>query len=188
MLEHGSVVQAAYDKGRDYEGRATDCCQCVIAAIQDAINCKNNDILRAGSALAGGLAFTGQGTCGALVGAVMVIGQLYGRTREELDKDATKEIGEIDWVSAGKGWELAYELFEWFRAEYGSIICSDIKKKLFGHNNEEYIRPNSPARYALSRKSAGYKRGICPEVVGKAAQWATEIVLRKGIPEGCGKG
>ncbi len=55
MLEHGNVVQAAYDKGRDYEGRATDCCQCVIAAIQDAINCENNDILRAGSALAGGL-------------------------------------------------------------------------------------------------------------------------------------
>jgi len=69
----------------------------------------------------------------------MVIGQLYGRTREELDKGATNEIGEIDWVGAGKGWELAYELFEWFRAECGSIICSDIKKKLFGHNFEEYI-------------------------------------------------
>jgi len=159
----------------------------VIAAIQDAINCQNNDIVRAGSALAGGLAFTGQGTCGALVGAVMVVGQLYGRTREELDTDAVNEVGEIDWVSAGKGWELAYELFEWFRAEYGTIICSDIKKKLFGHNYEQHIRPDSPARYALSKKSAAYKRGICPEVVGKAARWATEIILRKGIPERCAK-
>lgn len=188
MLKQEDVMQVAYERGHEYEARATDCCQCAVAAIQDAINCRNDDILRAGSALAGGLAFTGQGTCGALVGAVMVVGQLYGRTREELDKDAKREIGEVDWVNVAKGWDLAYELFEWFRGEYGSIICSDIKKKLFGENYEDYIRPNSPVRYALSKKSRGYERGICPGVVAKAAQWATGIILTKGVPEECTKG
>jgi C_GCAxxG_C_C family probable redox protein len=185
MLKKENTIQIAYSKGKDYEARATDCCQCTIAAVQDAIGCRNDDILRAGSALAGGLAFTGQGTCGALVGAVMVVGQLYGRTREEFDKDAQKEIREVDWVNVAKGWDLAYELFEWFRAEYGTIICSDIKKKLFGENHEDYIRPNSPARSALSKKSRGYEKGICPGVVALAAQWATEIILRKGLPEEC---
>ena len=182
MLKQEDVMQVAYERGHEYEARATDCCQCAVAAIQDAINCRNDDILRAGSALAGGLAFTGQGTCGALVGAVMVVGQLYGRTREELDKDAKREIGEVDWVNVAKGWDLAYELFEWFRGEYG------IKKKLFGENYEDYIRPNSPVRYALSKKSRGYERGICPGVVAKAAQWATGIILTKGVPEECTKG
>jgi len=177
------AIQDAYEKGYEYEARATDCCQCAIAAIQDAIHCQDDAILKSGSALAGGLAFTGQGTCGALVGAVMVIGQLYGRTREELDEDTKREVGEVDWVNVAKGWDLAYELFEWFRGEYGSIICSDIKKQLFGGNNEDYIRPNSPVRYALSKKSKGYEKGICPGVVAKAAQWATDIILRKGVPE-----
>ena len=187
MTKKEDATQVAYEKGKDYEARATDCCQCTIAAVQDAIGCRNNDVLRAGSALAGGLAFTGQGTCGALVGAAMVVGQLYGRTREELDEDAKKEIGKVNWVNVAKGWDLTYELFEWFRGEYGSIICSDIKKKLFGENNEDYIRPDSPVRQALSKKARGYERGICPGVVALAAQWATEIILRRGVPEGCAK-
>lgn len=46
LLKHEEVVQVAYEKDYEYEARATDCCQCVIAAIQDAINCRNDDILK----------------------------------------------------------------------------------------------------------------------------------------------
>jgi len=89
-----------------------DCCQSTIAAIQDTIGCRNDDIFRAGCLLAGGLGFSSKGTCGALVGATMVIGQLYGRTRAEFDFDAKRKIDDPDFDvnAATKGWEVAREL------------------------------------------------------------------------------
>ncbi|MGV9170431.1 MAG: C-GCAxxG-C-C family (seleno)protein [Promethearchaeia archaeon] len=61
-------LETAYEKGRQYEARATDCCQSAIAAIQDTLGCKNDIILKAGSAFAGGVGFTHFGNCGALTG------------------------------------------------------------------------------------------------------------------------
>lgn len=192
MKEEG-IIKTAYEKGRQYEARATDCCQSSKAAIQEAIGFINDDILRAGSPFAGGLGFSHQGTCGALVGATMVIGQLYGRTREQFDEDAKREINdpEFDYVEATKGWDLGYELFERFIIEYGSCICKDVSEKVLGPGikGSEFIRPGSPSKHILNKKLVEI-RGIgshelkgCPLVVGNAAKWATEIILREGIPQ-----
>jgi len=184
-----AALKKAFDLGADYEARATDCCQSTIAAIQDAIAYRNDEIFRAGSPLAGGLAFSSRGTCGALVGAAMVIGQLYGRSRAEFDIDARREIDDpdFDYVAATKGWELAYELYELFLINYGSCICFDVSDKVLGRSEVELlIRPYSPATSQISSKirrvNAHSKEG-CGGVVGNAAKWATEIILREGIPK-----
>jgi hypothetical protein len=121
----------------------------------------------------------------------MVIGQLCGRTRTEFDRDAQRPINDptFDYVGATKGWTYAYELVERFIIEYGSPLCHVISHKVIGRiDGEEYIRPDSPAKYLLSakRKVAGHALEGCPMVVGNAAKWATEIILREGLhtPDG----
>lgn len=195
MKEKNELLQKAYEKGRKYEARATDCCQSAIAAIQEAIDCRDDNLLRAGSPFAGGLGFSHQGTCGALVGATMVIGQLYGRTREEFDKDAKREVNDPDfnYVEATKGWDLAYELFERFIIEYGSCICKDVSEEALGPGIEgsEVVRPGSPAYKVLQeklheiREKDSHELEGCGSVVGNAAKWATEIILREGLPDRC---
>lgn len=186
------LLETAYEKGRRYEARATDCCQSTIAAIQETIGCKNDDILKSGSAFAGGVGFTGLGNCGALTGAVMVIGQLCGRTEEEFYNDAKREINDpgFDFVSATKGWNYAYELVERFIIEYGSPICQQVRRKVGTYfEGEEYIRPDSPAQSLLTKKGEeknlppSHEMEGCPKVVGTVAKWATEIILREGLHE-----
>jgi hypothetical protein len=118
----------------------------------------------------------------------MVIGQLCGRSREKFDVDAQNEIGDpdFDYVEAAPGWEYAYELVEHFVIEYGSINCREISDQVIGRmEEEEFVRPDSPARDALSkhRTTDGYDLDGCPRVVGNAAKWATEIILREGLHE-----
>jgi C_GCAxxG_C_C family probable redox protein len=178
------LLTKVYEKGMQNEARATDCCQSTIAAIQETIGCRNDDILKAGSAFAGGVGFTHLGQCGALTGAVMVISQLCGRNRSEFDRDAKREVNDptFNYIRATKGWSYAYEMVERFIIEYGSPICQDVSNKVIGRiEGEEYIRPDSPAKYLLSekRKVSSHEMKGCPTVVGNASKWATEIILRE---------
>jgi C_GCAxxG_C_C family probable redox protein len=184
-MDKEKIFEKAYRLGVVYESRATDCCQSTIAAIQDALGCQNNDILRAGCPLCGGLGFSYKGTCGALTGAAMVIGQLYGRTREEFDIDAKRMIDdpEFDYFAATKGWQLAREVYELFIIEYGSWICYDISDIKLGRiEKEELIRSDSPACSHIKRINPSHTEEGCGSVVGNAAKWATQIILREGIP------
>ncbi|MFO7837575.1 MAG: C-GCAxxG-C-C family protein [Candidatus Thorarchaeota archaeon] len=186
------LLETAYEKGRQYEATATDCCQSTIAAIQDTLGCKNDAVLRAGSAFAGGVGLSGFGSCGALTGAVMVIGQLCGRTREEFVDDADREINDpdFDYVTATKGWDYAYEMVERFIIHYGSTICREVAAKAgTWSEGEEHIRLRSPARSLLKKKREEsdllfpHELDGCPKVVGTAAKWATEIILRERLYE-----
>jgi hypothetical protein len=129
------------------------------------------------------------GTCGALVGATMVIGQLYGRSRAQFDIDAKRKIDDptFNVAKATGGWELAYELYELFLIYYGSCICFNVSDKVIGRSEiEPFIRPDSPARSKIPgklRKVIPHSKEGCGSVVGNAAKWATEIILREGIPK-----
>lgn len=188
-MDKNNASEKAYELGAEYESRATDCCQSAIAAIQDALGCRNNDIFRAGSPLAGGVGFSSKGTCGALIGATMVIGQLYGRTRAEFDIDAKREIDDpdFDFVAATGGARLAYEIYERFIDKYGSCICYDVSDKVVGRIQEKSSNGNgssdTPKISRSGSKASFHSKEGCGSVVGNAAKWATEIILREGIPK-----
>ena len=76
----------AFDLGKKYEKTCTGCAQTVIAAIFDTLEIWNDDVFKAASGLADGLGLTGDGSCGALVGASMVIGYLFGREKKDFKK------------------------------------------------------------------------------------------------------
>jgi C_GCAxxG_C_C family probable redox protein len=158
-------LKKAFDLGFQYEKVYRGCSQCVLAAIQDLFEKRNDEVFRAASALAGGVGSCGDGCCGAYTGGVMALSQLYGRTRDNfLDPDRTRK----------KASDLAKKLHDRFITEYGSVICRDIQQKIFGR--AFYIRDAD--EYAKFEK-AGAHEEKCPTVVGNGARWVAEILMEE---------
>jgi len=143
-----NVSEKAYERGNYYEKTYHGCSQCAIAALQDVFDIRNDDIFKSSTALAGGSALSCEGSCGGYVGALMVLGHLVGRERDNF-ADPDKKF--ID--------------------EYGSIICRNIQTKVMGR--PYYLA--DPQEYEKFH-NAGAHEIYCPDVVGKAAQWMAEII------------
>jgi len=159
------TLKKAYDLGFEYEKVYRGCSQCVLAAVQDLFEVKNDDVFRAASGLAGGIGLCGDGCCGAYTGGVMVLGQLYGRVRENfLDPNRTRK----------RTFDLAKKLHDKFIAEYGTVICRDIQQKIFGR--PFYIRDADDFK---KFEEAGAHEDKCPSVVGNAAGWVAEILMEE---------
>lgn len=157
------LLDKAFELGRKYEIEYYGCSQCALAAIQDTLEIRNDDVFKSASALAGGLGVTGNGTCGALSGAVMAIGQIHGRVREDF-KDEKKQ--------RKKAYELSRILIEKFANEYESVVCKDVQKKLMGRSYNLW----DPEEFKEFEKAGGHT-DKCPIVVGNASKWTVEILL-----------
>jgi len=156
------AADKAYELGHYYEKTYRGCSQCAIAALQDVFDIRNDDIFKSSTALAGGSALSCEGSCGAYVGALMVLGLLVGRERDNFtDPEGIRY----------KTHELAGKLRQKFIDEYGTIICRNIQTKVMG-------RPYYLADKQEAEKfhNAGAHEIYCPDIVGKAARWMTEII------------
>ncbi len=138
------MVERARALGREYEARNGNCAQCTIAALQDAVEVvpKDEKLFLAGTGLSGGATSTGNANCGGFTGSGIIFGALCGRTR---DKFGDRAAGRL----AG---ECVREMAARYEAEYGSVLCKDVRER--------------------SGKQ-------CPEVVSRAAGWAAEIILKR---------
>ena len=155
-------IKKAYELGVKYESEYRGCCQCTLGALQDAFDKKDDAVFKASTGLATGTGLIGSAGCGGYSGGVLFIGQFIGRKRENF-KESSSSTGIF---------RIIGEFHVKFIEEYGSIICTDIQKKIFGRSfnllNEEEKN--------LFEKMGGH-RDKCPIVVGKAAAWAAEIIL-----------
>ncbi len=118
-----SVVQVerARKLGREYMAKYGNCAQCAVAALQDALNLgmKTDAILLAATGLAGGATANGSANCGGFTGAGMVIGSLWGRSRDKLhDRGAATQAGKLVRELSGK-----------FEQAYGNVLCKDVRAK-----------------------------------------------------------
>jgi C_GCAxxG_C_C family probable redox protein len=162
-----SPADRAYEAGKAYEQDYHGCAQCTLAALQDAFDRRDDAIFQAATGLAGGGGLTTDGNCGSYSGAVMFIGQLLGRTRDDFADPA-----EVRHQTA----EIVRALRSRFIEEYGSITCRDIQTKVIGR--PYYLAdPDDLQRF----HDAGAHDIHCPEVVGRAARWAAEIVREEGL-------
>ena len=157
-----SIAEKAYELGKHYEKTYRGCSQCAIAALQDVFDIRNDDIFKAATGLSGGSALCCEGGCGAYVGALMVLGHIVGRERDDFADSKGVRY---------QTHELAGKLRQKFIDEYGSIICRNIQTKMMG-------RPYYLADKQEAEKfhNAGAHDIYCPEVVGKAARWMVEIL------------
>jgi C_GCAxxG_C_C family probable redox protein len=157
-----NIVEKAYELGHYYEKTYRGCSQCAIAALQDVLDMRNDDIFKSATGLSGGSALSTDGACGGYVGAIMVLGHIVGRERDKFDDTEGLRY---------KTHEMAGKLRQKFIDEYGSIICRNIQTKTMG-------RPYYLADKEEAEKfhNAGAHDIYCPDVVGKAARWMVEIL------------
>lgn len=163
-ISEQEILGQAYQAGFEYEKTRYGCSQCVIAALEKVFKFNYGDLVKASFPLAGGGVNSTEGTCGALVGGLLVIGYLFGRDREEFLKNQfnrkSLKVGDI--------------LYQRFMAEYGSILCKDIQKKIFGRNFNL-----KDTKEIVEFKKAGGHENKCPSVVGNGCMWTARIVLEQ---------
>ena len=156
------AAEKAYELGHYYEKTYRGCSQCAVAALQDVFNIRNDDIFKASTALAGGSALTCEGSCGAYVGALLVLSHIVGRERDKFDDPEGVRFTTH---------KLSGKLRQKFIDEYGSIICRNIQTKVMGR----YYYLADPQEFEKFH-NAGAHDIYCPKVVGNASKWMTEII------------
>jgi C_GCAxxG_C_C family probable redox protein len=163
------LAEKAYLSGFEYEKRHSGCAQCVIAALQDVLELRDeasDAVFKAATSLEGGVGCEGDGHCGAYSGAVMIFGHIIGRDR---DKFADPE-GVRKQTNA-----LAQTLHKRFIERYGTVICHGIHRSIFGR--PYYLRDSTEIE---KFKEAGAHVDKCTAVVGQAARWAVDILFEAG--------
>lgn len=163
----GNSIEKAYQLGKKYEQTYKGCSQCIVAALQDTFNIRNDAVFKAATGLAAGGGASTDGSCGAYTGGVMILSSLMGREREDFADTAGILL---------KNFELIRKLHDEFIREYGSVICRNIQTKIFG-------RPYYLADMDEFEKfeKAGAHDEHCPGVVGKAARWTAQLIIETGL-------
>lgn len=154
-------LKKAYDVGFAFERDFGGCAQCAVGALYKLYpELKNEDIFKAASGLGGGVGLTTRGGCGGLVGAVMVISQMTGRSLDNIaDPEKQRFVA----------YRLAEKLVNKFLDEYGTVTCEKIQEKLMGRSFYMYEEWDEFI-------AAGGHTTACTSVVGNATQWAYELI------------
>ena len=183
--EKQELLDRAYQVGAGYDRTYSGCAQSSFAALQVVLDQRNPEAdaaFRATSSMAGGIARLGDGCCGAYLGAVAFISYLTGRTRdhfaapglETLDaNERSKRYGALCEPSD----DLVVQLHSKLIAEYGTVTCNSIHRKLFGR--PFFIRDSDEHR-KFREANASVDDG-CPSVVGNTARWTVEILIDAGV-------
>jgi len=159
------IAEKAYRLGFEYTKNNGNCAQCVFACVLDSFGWKGDEAFKCASGLAGGIGLYGDGACGAYSGGVMALSFKYGRERKNFS----------DRKASAKSLDLPKDLHEKFIQEYGSVVCRDVQKKIFGRS----FNLRDPREREEFIKAGGYEYK-CPEVVGKAARCTVETLLENG--------
>jgi C_GCAxxG_C_C family probable redox protein len=128
------------------------CSQAVLSVFSESLGLDREKAFKISQAFGGGMARMGQ-TCGAVTGAMMVIGLKHGRTRPEDEK--AKE----------KTYTLVLELARRFREHHGSLIC----RELIGFDL-------STAEGHEQAKKHGVFENLCPKFVADAVTILEDLI------------
>lgn len=131
-----------------------NCAQAVLSAFSDGYRLRRHDALRVAGAFGGGMVHTG-GTCGAVTGALMVLGLRYGKT-EAKDDEARERC-----VARGRAF------IEAFAARHGGCAC----RTLLGYDLY------APGQVEAARE-AGVFKTVCPDLVRAAAEILEDLLAQ----------
>ncbi len=126
-----------------YFKEGCSCSQAIFAAYGPQLGVDRENALRIASTFSGGMGLTGE-TCGAVTGALMVLGLKY-------------DIADAD--AKAKSIQRAKEFLNKFKACYGSNICRD----LMGYDL------NTPSGLAFIKDNK-LNETLCPKYVQAAAE------------------
>jgi C_GCAxxG_C_C family probable redox protein len=133
-------------------GQGFNCSQAVLAAYAPSLGLERDKAFRLAQGFGAGMARLGE-TCGAVTGAIMVIGLKYGKVRAK--DDASKE----------KTYRLVREFMDRFRSRHDSLRC----RVLLGHDI-------GSARGQERIKQLGLHQNLCPRLIRTAAGLLEKIL------------
>lgn len=145
-MTHGEKAQALF-----YEGY--NCAQAVFCAYADDLGLEQTTAARLVSPLGGGMGRLRE-VCGAVSGALMVIGQLYGY--------GTPETG----APKARLYAIEQEFARRFAKDHGSYICRD----LLG------LSEGASAPTPEARTDAYYQKRPCPALCQHAADLLDRLI------------
>jgi C_GCAxxG_C_C family probable redox protein len=168
MTSQKDLLDEVYKRSFEYEARVGSCPQCVLAALKETLGVGDDSMFQASQGLTGGTSLSAQGTCGALAGGMMAISALVGRTYPEFSAGQRKRLV----------FKYTRKLFEKFIKEYGSPLCCDVQKKIFGRS---YMLLDRQEYEAFEKAGAHVDK--CTSVSGNTARWTAEIILNELLGE-----
>ncbi len=133
-----------------YFDKGFSCAQATLAACSAELGLDPTTALRVAGAFGGGMARTGR-TCGAVIGALMVVGLKHG------------QINPGDAGAKEATYKVARELMTRFAALHGTILC----RELIGYDL------SSPSGLQAARESGALT--ICPRLVDDAVRLLDEL-------------
>ncbi len=151
-----------------YEETYYGCSQTTLAALIEAFGVGNQDLLRASTCLAGGVALHGK-VCGVLTAGMMMIGYLVGRDDLQMFQQYQRAI------------DLGKLLYQRFEEKFGSVECPEIQKLKLG---KSFNLLNQNERDELHKLMAERGDG-CQAVARDGARIAAELIvdiLEQGPP------
>ena len=152
-----------YDK---YSG----CSQSVLLALQEGLMVGDQESFKAATVLSGGVARRGE-TCGALLGALMAVGLVEGRSRMPNTPVYAAACAEADIIATEFQRRVEKEFK--FKEQLKSTICWDIQRGIYGRSYDLRDTLQREAFYACG----GHGDDGCPKVCKIAAEVAAERLL-----------
>ena len=154
---------------RETEEHYWGCSQVVVDTLQRNFHIGNQEVFMASTGFAGGVAAQGE-VCGALIGGIMAIGVVYGRSEFVEGKVAHEQVGFMETRAR------AQKLCDHFKDHFGSLKCTDVRSFVgripLGDENNLYTLE-------------GVKNhSKCGDVTGFTARKTAEIILEpsEGFP------
>ena len=147
------------------------CSQSVLLALQEGLDIGDKASFKSATVLSGGVARRGE-TCGALLGALMVLGLVSGRERME-DYDRYAQATNI-------ANEICDEFQRRLEEEFGfgepleSTMCREIQTRIYGRSFDM----RDPAQQEAFLAAGGHSDEGCYKVCGIAAEAAAERLLK----------
>jgi C_GCAxxG_C_C family probable redox protein len=132
-------------------GCGCNCCQTILLIYNNEFGLSNELALKLGTGFGGGFARQGE-TCGAVTGAIMVIGLIHGRSQEEDDS------------SSEKTYEIVQKFLKKFKEQNKSLECRELLDCAI----------ITPEEREYAKNKGILKR--CPEFVRSAAEILEEII------------
>ena len=147
---------------RNVEELYWGCSQVVTDSLQRNLGIGNKEVFMAATGFAGGVAGN-RDVCGALLGGIMAIGVVYGRSQFETGKVAHEQPGFLETR------ERASKLCDKFKEQFGSMKCADVRQRVgrIPLGDENYL-------YTLEGVENHSK---CGDVTGITARLTAEIML-----------
>lgn len=161
MKSNREKIDKAFKLAKDYLASNGNCAQCVFAAVTETLGMESADAFRSCTGFADGVGMTGNGHCGAISGAVMAIGYIYGRKREDFPRRGKMM----------KTLMLTRQLQNRFMEEHGSCICQDLQTKFFGR----FFNLLEPSEVIAANQAGLLDK--CSLLSGQVARITTELIL-----------